>query len=267
LPASRVVNVIDYNDGAQWIKNSKVITGFEQQDYDVANYSIFDLDRRPSMLNEEILPIRTRLITANTFYDRFLKPYYVLHFETGKKDQLWGKYNYYAFLHYNEKVWNDLNAYVAEKHSRPQFVYAHILSPHTPFYFDKNGQTLDVKTAMRATKNYDPEYYQYNLQHTNDAVKSTIGNILRYKKDNAAIIVMGDHGFRKMVRATDSLVLFQNMNAVYFPDHDYTKLYDSISNVNMFRIVMNKVLGNDYPLLPDSTVLLTEEGAGHGTGL
>jgi hypothetical protein len=267
LPASRVVNVIDYNDGAQWIKNSKVVTGFERQGYDIANYSIFDLDRRPSMLNEEILPIRTRLITANTFYDRFLKPYYVLHFEAGKKDRLWGKYNYYAFMQYNEKVWSDLNAGVSRKNKRPLFVYAHVLSPHTPFYFDKHGQLLDIKTAMRVTKNYDPQYYQYNLVHTNATLQTTIENLLRNKKDKAAIVVMGDHGFRKMVQAKDRQVLFQNMNAVYFPDHDYAQLYDSISNVNMFRVLMNKVLGNDYTLLPDSTVLLTEEGAGHSGGL
>lgn len=267
LPGNGVVNVIDYNDGAQWIRNSKVITGFERQGYDVANYSIFDLDKRPSILNEELLPIGTRLITANTFYDRFLKPYYILYFETGKKDQLWGKYNYYAFLHYNEDVWNRVHDHAAPAHRRPQFVYAHVLSPHTPFYFDKENNVLDIKTAMRVTKAYDPQYYQYNLQHTNDAVKAAVDHILGHRKDNAVIIVMGDHGFRKKVHAADSLVLFQNLNAVYFPDHDYTQLYDSISNVNMFRVVLNKLNGRNDALLPDSTVLLTEESAAHEGGL
>jgi hypothetical protein len=41
------------------------------------------------------------------------------------------------------------------------------------------------------------------------------------------------------------------LNAYRFPDRDYSRLYDTISPVNTFRVILSQYLGLDLPLLPD----------------
>ena len=41
------------------------------------------------------------------------------------------------------------------------------------------------------------------------------------------------------------------LNAYYFPDQDYSKLYKGITPVNTFRIILNKYFGTDLDLLED----------------
>jgi hypothetical protein len=43
-----------------------------------------------------------------------------------------------------------------------------------------------------------------------------------------------------------------NLNAYYLPK-GYKDLYDSITPVNSFRIILNEYFGASYPLLPDIT--------------
>jgi len=52
---------------------------------------------------------------------------------------------------------------------------------------------------------------------------------------------------------------FSILNAYYFPDQDYSDLYDSISPVNSFRVVLNRYLGAAYPILEDLTFGGTHE--------
>ena len=80
---------------------------------------------------------------------------------------------------------------------------------------------------------------------------------IRHNTQNkAAIILMGDHGFRYHEKQYLHQN-YQNLNAVYLPGGDYHQLYDSITCVNQFRTVLNSLFGQSIPLLKDSTVFLT----------
>ena len=48
------------------------------------------------------------------------------------------------------------------------------------------------------------------------------------------------------------------MNAYYFPDGDYRDLYQTITPVNTFRIVLNKYFGRDFERLPDRIYAYTQ---------
>jgi hypothetical protein len=52
---------------------------------------------------------------------------------------------------------------------------------------------------------------------------------------------------------------FQNQNAVYFPDRDYHLFYDSITNVNMFRMTFDKLFKQNIPLLKDTSIFLYDK--------
>jgi hypothetical protein len=82
-------------------------------------------------------------------------------------------------------------------------------------------------------------------------------NVILEKDPTAAMILLGDHGYRRADVSTTKR-LFQNLNAVYFPDKNYGFLYDSISNVNEFRTVFNKLFGQQFLLQRDSTILLRD---------
>jgi hypothetical protein len=72
---------------------------------------------------------------------------------------------------------------------------------------------------------------------------------------------MSDHGFRYMPNGKGLPgYAFNNQNAVYFPDGDYHLFYDSISAVNQFRVIFDKMFRQNLPLLKDSSIfLITKE--------
>lgn len=74
-------------------------------------------------------------------------------------------------------------------------------------------------------------------------------------KRTSIIVLQGDHGY-KFKSAEKRLLEFSVLNAVYYPDSDYSTLNDSISNVNTFRFVLNKFFRKNYPILNDTTYFL-----------
>ncbi|HEX6428036.1 MAG TPA: hypothetical protein VF008_10140, partial [Niastella sp.] len=71
------------------------------------------------------------------------------------------------------------------------------------------------------------------------------------------VIVAGDHGYRESPFNISRLNMYtMNLNTYYFSDKDYSMIYDSISPVNTFRVVLNKYFNTKLPLLKDSTISL-----------
>ena len=70
------------------------------------------------------------------------------------------------------------------------------------------------------------------------------------------IIIQGDHGTCYGTTTEFEPCIAERMsifNAYYFPDKEYGNLYDDVTPVNTFRIVLNQFFGTDYPLLEDSS--------------
>jgi hypothetical protein len=69
---------------------------------------------------------------------------------------------------------------------------------------------------------------------------------------------MGDHGYRNLPSVKRPFNLLQNMSAVYIPGGNPIKMYDSISGVNEFRVLFNKLFNQNFPILKDSGIILKE---------
>jgi hypothetical protein len=69
-------------------------------------------------------------------------------------------------------------------------------------------------------------------------------------------MLLGDHGFREGVKKEEHKYAFMNLNAIYLPEKNYEGFYDSISNVNQFRVLLNKEFEQHLSLLKDSTTFL-----------
>ena len=130
----------------------------------------------------------------------------------------------------------------------PKFVYAHILIPHPPFVFSKEGINLSFPGNDGATT-YGPTAkdfavgYRNQLDYINAAMIPILKQIILDSKTPPIIIIQGDHGVDPK-RA-------YNLNAYYFPGDAQKTLYSTITPVNSFRLILNDYFGGNYELLPD----------------
>jgi hypothetical protein len=53
---------------------------------------------------------------------------------------------------------------------------------------------------------------------------------------------------------TDLEERFANLSAFYFPDEDYSQIYEEVSNVNTFRIILSQYFGAKLEPLPDRSI-------------
>jgi hypothetical protein len=124
----------------------------------------------------------------------------------------------------------------------PKFVFAHIISPHYPYVLDADGSFLNKKLSNGYTNQIT--YLDGRILHTMDV-------ILANSKVPPVIIIQGDHGapLNEVPYVVDR---FSILNAYHLPK-GRELLYDSISPVNSFRIVMNAYFGGNYSMLPDKS--------------
>jgi phosphoglycerol transferase MdoB-like AlkP superfamily enzyme len=138
--------------------------------------------------------------------------------------------------------------------SAPQFTYCHFLNAHGPWYFDSSGKRLDPMRTSLAGANRDD--YINNIIYANKSfIIPVVDSIKKNAKRPYVIILQGDHGYTEYPKHKKNLV-FRNLNAWYFSDRDYSGLYESLSSVNTFRVILNKYFGANIPLLKDSSIYL-----------
>ena len=249
----------DYAYCDNLVKDDEVIKYLSYQGYDIVNYSVFELAGNPSKVEQTFLPLKTKLITDRTFWRYFQKDIGWLLY-TGKFKIKW-LIEQTMFRHSNNNTtFIDLvKKESAIQTDKPKFVYAHFYMPHPPFFYDKDGNKRDMKSVYELN---DEKFYQAYLDYipyTNQKAKELINTIQQNTNNSAVIIFLGDHGFRHTTDSSNLNNYFQDQNAVYFPDKEYGSLYDSISTVNEFRVVFNKLFNAGFPLLKDSTIFLRDK--------
>ena len=146
----------------------------------------------------------------------------------------------------------------------PKFVFAHIMLPHPPFIFDRDGNftppdrpfvTWDASLFPGTTAEYQKGYTD-QLTFLNQELMGIISDILARSEKPPIIILQGDHGpgaFYNVLELDTSCLgeRFSILNAYYFPDGNYQQLYPSITPVNSLRVVLNQYFGAQLDLLDD----------------
>lgn len=253
---TKAVDISDYSKCELLIRDNEVIKLLGAAGYDIVNYSIFNLAGHPAMAKQDFLPLNTRLITERTLFANIRK-------DLGWKLAAWYPFKWFwgkdilSTNKNNQRFIDLVKKSTAAKNTRPRFIYAHLYMPHSPFYYDKYGRLKDPATIIREKRAPPVSSYLEYLTYANSRIREMITTI-QQQNPQAVIILMGDHGVRFPSRETFPLRLFQNLNAVYYPDNDYKLLYDSISGVNQFRVVLNKLFKQNLPLLPDSSIYLND---------
>lgn len=155
---------------------------------------------------------------------------------------------------------------IAIQTDQPTFVFAHIISPHPPFVFGKNGErdnpdmafsTLDANYFTEvAGRNEYVLRYRNQVIYLNTLIKNTIDQILSRPGKKPIIIIQGDHGPGSRIdwNSAENSFIDERMsilNAYYFPDQDYSNLYPEITPVNTFRVILDQYLGTNLGITDD----------------
>ncbi len=152
----------------------------------------------------------------------------------------------------------------------PTFTFAHVLLPHEPFVFDREGRYLTLaEDAQRGrTRNFTEQ-----LEYTNKLIDDLLDDLLDVPEEQRPIIVVtadegphpvrfkaGEAGF-DWTKATDAELgeKFRILNAFLLPGVEDPPLYPSISPVNNWRMLFNTYFGADLPLLEDRSFIWRNE--------
>lgn len=152
----------------------------------------------------------------------------------------------------------------------PKFVFAHLMAPHPPFVVDDLENAMQPErpfnmgdaTAFKGAAEEYKDGYLGEVRFLNRRMMRVLDSILEQSDQPPVIILQGDHGpglyFSMDDPRNDCLwERYSILNAYYFPDGDYRVLYDSITPVNSFRIVLNQYLGASLDLLEDKNYYAT----------
>ena len=97
-----------------------------------------------------------------------------------------------------------------QKTSLPKFVYAHLMMPHYPYYFDKNGKEQPYEKLLEGNQSNKEAYIEY-LQYSNKKLLELIRHILQTSASPPIIVLAGDHGFRHFKKPVESKYYFLNL--------------------------------------------------------
>jgi hypothetical protein len=237
------------------INRNNMVRFFKGAGYQLINYSIFNFDHQPSTNLIPFFPTNDRLISAQTFWSRLERDlFFHLHLAFDSQPKI--NRPYYDVLRSNEENIAQLQREVSRMSLQPRFVYTHVMMPHYPYYFDKEGNPFPAETIGQDGPFGKESNYVSYLQYSNKKFLTLIDHILLRSKIPPIIIFMSDHGFRFYNPSLDLKYQFMNINAVFLPNKNFQDFYTGLSNVNQFRVLLNAAFGQKLPILKDSTIFI-----------
>jgi len=240
----------------QEIKQNQTLLFLKDKGYQFYNYSDFNFPGQPAVTNPTFLLAKTRTITSQTLSGRIYRDLWY-HLATDfKLKSVVNKY-VYGQLRNNDKVYKLTEDVVEKKSNSPKFVYTHLVIPHNPYYFDKNGTPASIEKLQDYSGSNRKDFVEY-LQYANKKLLSLIDHIKNKSSQPPVIILMGDHGFRQFNDSTDKKYYFMNLSSFSIPSGNYTGFYDSSSSVNQIRTFLNTQFNQKLTLLKDSTVFIQQ---------
>src|SRR5437762_14020871 len=100
--------------------------------------------------------------------------------------------------------------------------------------------------------------YLTQLKYSNKLIRQITECLLSDTTRQKIIIFQGDHGYRHFADAPINKQ-YGALIAFYFYNKNYSGLNKSMSNVNTYRIIINRFFEGRLPLLQDSIVLMKNE--------
>lgn len=242
-------------EGSYSIRRSYLPQLLTQEGYQVINYGLFDIGKQKANGPRPFLDYEARALSLETLWGRI------------QRDILWNllvrlpgyspkQPGDKAHIERNRSNFRQFLAELNRPSSKPRLVFSHLLLPRRPAYVDRYGNARITSMEDFTDENHDSLYLEQIL-YANKLIDSIAKAAIKDRPRPLVLIIEGDHGNRYAEWGiTIREKHFMNLNTYYFSDRNYSMLYDSISPVNSFRVVLNKYFKAGLPLLRDSTILL-----------
>lgn len=138
----------------------------------------------------------------------------------------------------------------------PKFVLFHSLITHPPFVFDENGRP-QAMAREQLGEPYKKDAYLRQLKFAQRLTGSMLARLVKNTGGTAIIIVQSDHGPYSTDWREDRLTYvnerMRNLSAFYFPPQFRSRVNDTFTPVNTFRLILNELAGTEFELLPDTS--------------
>lgn len=246
--------------GIETLKNNQLINFLRKQSYVLKNYGCFDLSNLRSHTLPYFNEIYASQIDNQTLSSRIEKD---IGWNFSTKNLFTGTFRvpsaykkskaYHLFR--NQYNYDCLMNEFSQHDQKPKFVYTHLMLPHEPFYLDADGKEVPDKAIITSEIDLRNGYVA-QIQYSNRLLKQLVEKATEPSERERVVIILGDHGFRNYENVTDREKEFMNLSICYFSDKDYSKMYGTITPVNLFRNVLNKYFNQALPLKKDSSVYL-----------
>lgn len=151
------------------------------------------------------------------------------------------------------------------------FVFAHILSPHPPFYVGSDGQPFNLTPVcgMCDGSHFDGSAVEYvtgyanKLRYTNERLLPLLKQLIANSSSPPVIILQSDHGPGSQLE-WDSAELsnlqerFGIFLAIYFPEGERDNgIPPALTPVNLFPMVLDRLFEYSHERLPDRAFFAT----------
>lgn len=150
----------------------------------------------------------------------------------------------------------------------PTFLFAHLLLPHEPYVFDRNGEVraniplhlrAHTEAKRKSAAGGGDAAYAGQVEYLNQRIEALVDDILQNSPEPPIIVIQGDHGWAshqvEPLSAEFVQARFPILNAFYVPEAVRARLYPAISPVNTFRVVLSGLFEVELPTLPDRSYL------------
>jgi hypothetical protein len=166
----------------------------------------------------------------------------------------------------------------------PKFVFAHVVCPHPPYVFLRDG-SLNPESSMgdlSGLRDLGRWFGNENVWtspkmvdqiiHLNKLILEMVDQLRQQSAVPPVIIVQADHGTFALGHPgaieSPSYPLVQERMSILFachaPERTRSAMYHNISPVNLFRILFNTLFGATYRLLPDRCYWILDDLDGGG---
>lgn len=241
------------------MKSNPVFRFFQDQQYRIDNYSLFDYAASPTRgwtffgdLPERLLNDRTLLASLKRDIGWKLDRSLLKTTEENDSIQIHREVDR-THARYQELIQNWQGSLVSIKDAQqPVFSVFHVMLPHEPFLYDSSG------ALIYRSYNTDPSDFIGQVMHTNVLLKEWIRQCLALQDQRRLLlIVQGDHGYkyeeedRRFTTESNRILL-----AVYDSQQQYDQWTEEVNGTDLFRILLNQYFGQHLPLEKGSTVQL-----------
>ena len=196
----------DFMHAANTLKNNKWVTELKKQDYHFRSFDFLQIDSNKGKGALCLFP--DNYINQILFGTAF--------------PGIWAKISKNVDT-YNSKIISELSKEVQQKHNYPQFIWSHLLIPHSPIFRNEKGTLLEhpiYNESLIDSTEIKEKYKKYNF-YGNTVVLNILNKIPDWK--NKIIVISGDHGARILVSKNDPRQ-FTTFAAIYTPNKDTAEL-------------------------------------------